>query len=70
MDKVFVVQNGSDLLLAVFKTKAQASRFIKNIGKKLWGEHWKIRPIKMNEVDAWLVEQAPKQQAAQETEDV
>jgi hypothetical protein len=53
--KVYTVENGDGTLLAIFKTKAKAKRFVKDIGMNRWDEGWYIKPVKLNAVGQWLL---------------
>ena len=53
--KVHVVQNSEDLVMAIFKTRAKAKKFAKDIGKKRWNEKWDITSIKLGRIEDWIL---------------
>lgn len=56
--KIYIIFNKDEIVLAVFKKKHKAKRFVKNIGKKIWNEQWVIETHKLNKIDKWLYKES------------
>ena len=57
--KIFLVRNTNHTVIAVMKTKKKAGKVVK-LGKQRWGEKWHILPVKINEIEKWVLDGCEK----------
>ena len=62
---VYVVQNASGIVMAIFETKIRAKTFIKGVGQKRWNEMWLVGEYQIGEVDNWIMQGSELYQAHQ-----
>lgn len=49
--KVYMVQNGDNLVMAVCLSKRKANAIAVNIGQARWHEAWKVTPLEVDKCD-------------------
>ena len=52
---VFCVQNGNDIILAVFEKQEEAEVFVRDVGLVKWNEAWKVVPTALGHIEDWIL---------------
>lgn len=53
--KLYLVQNGQGLTMAIFKNKEKANACIKRVGGFLWEEKWTIEEHTLDQPEEWVM---------------